>query len=146
MSALKEELDTDPLGIGYSLMSDSEVADSLNLANREIDVPAPMRSILAYLITAGKFKGIQTAATGASDLSNACAGFLFVANNVNFSDLDLTHPAIASMFDTMKAGAVISESDQAAILSLGKKIVSRAEEIGISRLPVKPGHVQGARS
>ena len=45
--ALKSEIDTDPLARGYAGMTDQQVADDMNLFNR--DAPATSQAILQYL-------------------------------------------------------------------------------------------------
>lgn len=145
MNVLKNEVINDPLDRGYSNMSNQQVANSLNAVDREIDVPAPIRSVVTYLMLVQKWINIKDAANNiAHPARGLCISFLDVSNNVNFESLDFTDLQLVGMIDAMVAANVIDNSDKTNVLAMGKRRVSRAKEIGLNH-HVKVGHIEGVR-
>ncbi len=142
---LKAEITSDPLARGYSGMTDAQVAASLNTVDREVDQPVNLRDLIVYLLKNGKWLGIKSeAASNALGVQKECEAFMVIMDNPNFDDLDLTDAGVQAMLGSIKTVGLLDAADQAAILAMGKKAVSRAEELG---LPIiREGHVQSVRA
>jgi len=143
-AALKNEIMNDPLGRGYAGMNDAQVAVSLNTVDREIDENVNLRDLIVYLLKNNKWLGIKSeAASNALGVQKECEAFMVIMDNPNFVDLDLTDAVVKTMLSNIKTAGLLDAADQAAILAMGKKAVSRAEELGLPI--VREGHVQSVR-
>lgn len=139
---LREELDTDPLGRGYSSLSDQDAAASLNAPNRAAirETFVSHRTLLARLDPA--------VAAGILDALEAAAASIPTVKWVMFSikgetGIDLGHDNTRAQVDALVAGSVLSTEEGAALKALAERTVSRAAELGLP--PVDPFHVQSAR-
>lgn len=83
---LATEISTDPLGRGYRGMTDTELLESLNAINRELDQDINIDAFHSYLLKRGK---------------------------------GLNEP--------------LDDVDRAHALTMGKKMVSRTEELGLAK-------------
>lgn len=116
-------------------------------ANAPITVKQPinLRALIVYLLKSGKWGGIEKAASDATHAAQAeSRAFMVVMNNPNFSDLDLSDPAVVQMLLNIKAAGLLNNADQTAILALENASVTRAANIGLEH--VFPGHVEYARA
>ena len=126
---LREEITTDPLGRGYSGMTDLDVADSLNVVNREMDVDMVSGQDIFEAVVPSEFTPLSA---DQKSLFYAIIGMGSVmVNGTN------TRTALLDMF-----GAGTTTRNNLAVLQ--KRDVSRAGELGISF--VYEGHVQEARN
>ncbi len=127
---LRDELLNDPLARGYSTMSDQEAADDLNTEYRERN-----RDFM-----------------GASEVFNAIvvADFLALADGDRATIMGIMGFGEINPFGK-EADVFVSifGGQSATIIALNiarKEPISRAFEIGVSRLPVRAGHVAVARA
>jgi len=130
---LKTELDTDPLTIGYSGMTDEEVATAMNRTDtgRTLPVDELTSQVLYGLIDTTEFDALS--AGNKADVDRV----LSVAPAVTLSPGSRARAVLTSIFG---GGSTTSANIGAAVV----RTVSRAEEIGLG--VVKVGHVQQARA
>lgn len=125
--ALRAELDTDPLALGYAGMTDEQAAASLNANGRDVN---------------------RTEVTGGEIATSVVRSELaaLTAGDQNYIRA-LISAGVMPITDNLKSefGAVFGAGTQtrANLLSLLKRPGSRAEELGLAR--VTPSHVADAR-
>lgn len=126
--ALKTEIETDPLGRGYSGMTDLEVATDLNIVYREVSVEFVTGQEIFEAVVPTEY---NTLTDKQINLLHAIMGLVNISvNGTN------TKTALLSMFG---AGTTTRSN----LAALQKRDVSRAEELGLPF--VYEGHVQEAR-
>lgn len=137
IQTLADEITNDPLTLGYSGMTDQEVANSLNGITRP-DPLVPRADILKYLIQNAKWKGLieSTTATAIS----AVRAF----QDQDFGTIDLGDSANDGMLDQLVTETTLTSADKTAIMALQNNKKSRAQELGFDC--VKLIYVQQARS
>ena len=125
--ALKNELTTDPLGRGYSGMTDEAAADSLNTPNRQPDREALDSGLLVASIVRSEYDALAAAAK----------------DYLRLVALAQSLPLTVTLKGEL--GAIFGPGTQtrANLLALLKRSGSRAEELGLGF--VTPSHVAGAR-
>ena len=128
--SLKDELTNDPLGRGYSSMTDEQIVTSLTTKDRPGPFPANViPKVLSFL---GRIDAAERAAVG-----------LAIYDEVNLTDVQ-TVTAITNHLDDYIAKGQADESVKTAILALGENRRTRAEEIGLIKL--NEGDVKAARA
>jgi hypothetical protein len=150
-TALKQELVTDPLGLGYgALIAKGDhmgTAALLNAPDRPARRPIPAKAIKRYLMLKGRWAAVKGAAADGAlpQVLRAAAGTVLDALEA-FEDFDAGDPeveaAMAAMIDALVAAGALAPEDKAAIMALGDARRSRAEELGLG--PVRGGHVTEA--
>ncbi len=150
---LRSELDDDPLGRGYSAMTDDQVIESIN----ERDRAAPLRPIPSAELLGWSSAGANTAgaasdkarnqrlADAASNASPAVAGVADAALVLLSRDGDLDVTKYASAIALLVSGSVLvqAEADQLTALATPPEI-SRAAELSLPVVGI--GLVQNARA
>ena len=142
---LCEELKTDPLQLGYALMSDAEVAEVLNkrMRTRPVMRFCNLRTVAAVLddVEYTTVKAVLATAAQYSERVKDMLHFLSLPCDEQGSTggLDFGHPATRAFIQSLP----ISESVKQKLLALGEQRCSRAEELGLGT--VTEGHVQSAR-
>ena len=150
---LRAELDDDPLGRGYSSMSDDQLIASINEPNR----PAPLRPIPSAELLGWSSAGANTAgaasdkarnqrlADAAASGSPAVAGVADAALVLLSRDGDLDVTKYASAIALLVSGSVLvqAESDELTALATSPEI-SRAAELSLPVVGI--GLVQNARA
>jgi len=128
METLRTEIETDPLGRGYSGMTDLEVANDLNIVYREVDVESVTGQDIFEAVVPSEYNALTDKQI---NLLHAIIGMgsLFV-NGTN------TRTALLSMFGS-------GTTTRTNLAALQKRNVSRAQELGLPY--VYEGHVQEAR-
>jgi len=137
---IKQELTADPLGVGYSTMTDQQVADSLNAKTRVRQQPIPTYLIKRYMVLNDLWLPIkQSTAPEAQVTIDALA---------TFEHFDVVDPTVATKFtailDGLIAQGLLTTAQKAEILNLQNEPISRAEEIGVTP-PVTAVDVTRAR-
>lgn len=127
LDILKIEIDTDPLGRGYSGMTDMQVADSLNTANRSRNKTSVSGSDIFRNVDGTEFN--TKTAEQKRDVLALCA----------IGDVDPFGPA-ASIITQIFGGGSTTVTTLAAFRV---ETISRATELGLGT--VAEGHVQEAR-
>ena len=126
---LKPELQNDPLERGYADMDDAAAAADLNSLSRQAGVEKVSGHEIFEAVAPADFTKLASAQ---KQLLYAIVGM-----DAILVDGDNTKAALLSMFG---AGT----DTRANLAALQKRIISRAEELGLTE--IKPGHVQRARS
>lgn len=127
LQALKEELDSDPLGRGYSGMSDVAAADSLNTPDRQPDRETLDAGLFVSCLDVSEYVARTTAQREYVQMVVAAGSVPLTAN---------VKTEIGSLFP---AGSATRTN----ILAALKRTGSRAEELGLGR--VTPSHIADAR-
>lgn len=144
ITILKTEIQNDPLARGYSLMSDQEIVDSINLKNRSKFVEISSQELLAWSANNGRLAKIKNAINnGADDVvkSLAEAAYLLITRDDTSLDLNLTDRV--AMLDALVSYAVLIPDDKTSLQALATVSISRAEELDIGL--VRAGDVLQAR-
>lgn len=144
IAILKSEIDSDPLGRGYSGMDDTAVAVDLNTAYRTKKEPISSAELLAWSASNARLQNIKNAAeNGATDdlKSLAQAAYLIVTRDGTTLDLNLADRV--AMLDSLVAAGVLTAADRTSLDALATVSISRAEELAIGR--VRAGDVIQAR-
>lgn len=150
IAALTSEIANDPLTIGYSSMTDQQVADSLNGLTRTRQTPISSAELLAWsgagadASTKCRYERIQEAA--ATHGTNAVRGAAVAALGMIERDgtsLDLSRSDRMAMLNAIVAGGVLTAGEKDELLALGAQSISRADELGLGI--VGDGHVASAR-
>lgn len=140
---LKNELVNDPLGIGYSALTDADASVALNAKNRVVveETFVNAKTVMATL-------GATAGATFLDALASAAASNRAISWAMDFiksdSGIDVGNTETRNMLDSLVAANVLNSADVATVKSLAEKTVSRGEELGLGL--VKPGDVSYARS
>lgn len=145
IAILKSEIDSDPLGRGYSGMDDTAVAVDLNTAYRTKKDPISSAELLAWSASDARLQNIKNAAeNGATDdlKSLAQAAYLIVTRDGTTLDLNLADRV--AMLDSLVAAGVLTDADRTSLDALATVSISRAEELALGL--VRAGTVQQARS
>jgi len=145
IAILKSEIDSDPLGRGYSGMDDTAVAVDVNTAYRTKKEPISSAELLAWSASDARLQNIKNAAeNGATDdlKSLAQAAYLIVTRDGTTLDLNLADRV--AMLDSLVAAGVLTAADRTSLDALATVSISRAEELALGL--VRAGTVQQARS
>jgi len=145
IAIIKSEIDSDPLGRGYSGMDDTAVAVDLNTAYRTKKEPISSAELLAWSASDARLQNIKNAAeNGATDdlKSLAQAAYLIVTRDGTTLDLNLADRV--AMLDSLVAAGVLTDADRTSLDALATVSISRAEELALGL--VRAGTVQQARS
>lgn len=129
IAALKSELMVDPESIGYSAMTDVQAADSLNMANRTVNVKSVTGQQIFGAVVPSHWNALST---DYKQLFGVIVGMQTILVNDPNTKLALT---------TMFSGATATLD---ALVALQTKQVSRATELGLEF--VRVGHIQQARA
>jgi hypothetical protein len=134
---LREEITNDPLSRGYEVLSDSEVADSLNTPDRPGKKPVPATDVRLYVLLNGLFPGIQNLAANGQNPSQKGTAITIlqtIAPN-SFDTIRMNLPnvnaAVGQMLQTMVDAGVMTPQNRTDMLSLGDTLISRAQELGL---------------
>ena len=111
----------------YSAMTNQEALDALQLQNIETSTPIQTRDIFKYLALNNKLIQLESATADSAKMANRMLS-LFEYFSVNEPQV-LT--ALTATLDALITDGLLNEGDKTAILSLGSKPISRAEELGI---------------
>ena len=128
---LKDELDTDPLTRGYAGMTDAEVRDSINAADRTVDRETMSGSEIFEAIDVTEWSGRTADQKDDIKFVVSLGDQIQIASGTKARD----------MLQNALSGATNSIAN---LGSISTKAVSRAEELGLGF--VKIGDVQKARA
>lgn len=129
MSALRDELTTDPLGLGYAGMTNGEVEASLNAKTRmrTIEKRIGYGAVMATLgVEAGAavLDALELTATKSSPVKWAMK--LLAADN-----LDVGNPQTRLQIDALAAAGVLTVAQATTLKGLAEEPCSRAQELQI---------------
>ncbi len=140
-AALKREIETDPLGRGYASMTDQQIADSLNTADRTTIVPTVVGA-LGIMRLVGPTMGAQilNKLEAAAAQDSRLKWFL---RELPTSGIDLGHTVTFATVDELVVAGVLTQTEADALKRAAERTVTRAEELGLG--VVRAGDVQAAR-
>lgn len=130
---LKQEIDTDPLGRGYSIMSDAEVAIDLNTAYRDTIATRLDPADVYNAIDDTEWDALSTA--GQDEIYNII--HVGTINGLPIAPGDRARQRIKDVFG-------ISSQTLINLLAIATTQISRGQELGLGL--VRIGHVTYARS
>lgn len=127
---LRNELTTDPLGLGYAAMTNAQVEASLNAKTRTrlVETRIGYGAIMSALgATAGAtvLDNLETVAASNSPVKWAMK--LLAVDNLNISNVQ-----VRAQVDVLAAGGVMTVAQATTLKALASQSCSRAEEIGIA--------------
>ena len=144
---LVNELQADPLGVGYPNMTDDEVAASLNEPRYSVPTQRfiTWRAIAAVLDDA-EYTATKTALNQLAQVSPKVADMLPFLSQATGDDgtgggIDFGNAGVRAMIQALPG---IGEETKRKLLALGERPASRAEILGLPE--VYPGHVESARN
>jgi hypothetical protein len=156
-SILGTEVNADPLGLGYSAMTNEQIAASLNTVNRTVPRIATIRDVRTYLSTqingfgadqrsvlamvqefadAGTVRGgaapgnVTAARRSACQMIWTMLRFGFAEDGFQVGNTNIRNQFIALGPDSGNGVGIFTTAQLTAIAALGEVLVSRAEEIG----------------
>lgn len=149
-TALKNELLTDPNGLGYA--DYLAVADDVGLAEvlnqKRYRGPVPIIDISAYCIINGIIGACEVAAQSSETPAQLKAVCITVTtllrDDFRLNTCDTDHPAFAFTCDALIAASLMTEDQKADMLALGENQVSRAAQV--VGMNVSPFDVGSARN
>jgi len=142
LDKLTLEYVNDPLERGYANMTPSEVAENMNeFEDRNITKLISSAELLAWAGVDSRFMRISRAADN-EELPDALRSIAHVAKLLIMRDgvaLDLSLSDRAAMIQALVDGGVLTTDDVASVQTLASATVSRAEELGFSK--IFPSHI-----
>lgn len=137
LKKLKAEVVEDPEGVGYSGMTDQEVADSLNAPGNRPGICKPYH-ISNYFIAVKKDAALEY-------VNKALNLHALAGRDINFADPDDVGLVSLAMDRLVELNHATTE-DKAAVLALGngRDTASRAHLLGLPL--VGPGHIAKVRA
>lgn len=142
LKKLKDEIQNDPLGQGYSNMEDQEVADDLNTQNRKKHRRVPLSEVQNWASAYRIYKRFADQGMEKGPLHNELLAIIQgKQEDVNFQS---NSPGVSQLIQDMVDNDIITDSEAQELQSLGIYYISRAEELGYS--PVSASQISAIRS
>jgi hypothetical protein len=142
LSALKNELATDPAALGYApLLSSGQLGAVCDLLNAQTQKKVQSRYVTARTILAELSDGAAVLdALDACPMSAVKWAMKFLGQD---SGLDVGNPATQGMLDALSAAAVITASQAAELKAMAELPASRAQVIGVPAVTVEDIYAAG---
>lgn len=140
------ELRDDPTAVGYSGMTDTEAADSLNAETIATRSLVPLWEVKKACVEEGVWLAIQQAAESHSNAQVQAAANAAVAyiDDRRFENLDMGLASTQAMIGALVSGEVITQANQATLDALADGVTSRAAQLGLDT--VTAHHIEVARA
>lgn len=141
-SVLSNEINNDPLGVGYASMDAYQIRDSINGKTRSSYKVLTSNDLLKWSGKNGRYIKVKNAADNTS-LSNeirsaAFAAVVMVERDNTLFDYNDTNSQ--NIFNVLVSNDIISQEDKNDLVSTLTENVSRAQELGLPQLRKK--HVE----
>ena len=145
-SVLLNEINNDPLGVGYASMDAYQIRDSINGKTRSSYKVLTSNDLLKWSGKNGRYIKVKNAADNTS-LSNeirsaAFAAVVMVERDNTLFDYNDTNSQ--NIFNVLVSNDIISQEDKNDLVSTLTENVSRAQELGLPQLRKK--HVERAKN
>ena len=145
-SILSNEINNDPLGVGYVSMDAYQIRDSINGKTRSSYKVLTSNDLLKWSGKNGRYIKVKNAADNTS-LSNeirsaAFAAVVMVERDNTLFDYNDTNSQ--NIFNVLVSNDIISQEDKNDLVSTLTENVSRAQELGLPQLRKK--HVERAQN
>lgn len=141
-TVLSNEINNDPLGLGYASMDAYQIRDSINEKTRSAYKVLTSNDLLKWSGINGRYIKIKTAAdnTGLSDEIRSAAFAAVVMVERDNTLFDYNDGDSQSIFNVLVSNDIISEDDRNNLVTTLTENISRAQELGLSQLRKK--HVE----
>ena len=141
-TVLSNEINNDPLGLGYASMDAYQIRDSINGKTRSAYKVLTSNDLLKWSGINGRYIKIKTAAdnTGLSDEIRSAAFAAVVMVERDNTLFDYNDGDSQSIFNVLVSNDIISEDDRNNLVTTLTENISRAQELGLSQLRKK--HVE----
>ena len=141
---LTEELTQDPLGRGYSAMTDQQVADSLNANTRQRAVPITADAVKRYLFVNNIWLSIKN---GTDIVAESARDALEMFDQFHVEEPEVAQ-TVQDLLTALVAAGHITETNKQDVLGMGINFQSRAQELGLlgGSTEIGPAHVARARA
>ncbi|MDC0910995.1 hypothetical protein OAQ45_00285 [Candidatus Marinimicrobia bacterium] len=145
-TVLSNEINNDPLGLGYASMDAYQIRDSINGKTRSAYKVLTSNDLLKWSGINGRYIKIKTAAdnTGLSDEIRSAAFAAVVMVERDNTLFDYNDGDSQSIFNILVSNDIISEEDKNDLLTTLTENISRAQELGLPQLRKK--HVERAQN
>ena len=145
-TVLSNEINNDPLGVGYASMDAYQIRDSINGKTRSAYKVLTSNDLLKWSGINGRYIKIKTAAdnTGLSDEIRSAAFAAVVMVERDNTLFDYNDGDSQSIFNILVSNDIISEDDKNDLLTTLTENISRAQELGLPQLRKK--HVERAQN
>ena len=145
-TVLSNEINNDPLGLGYASMDAYQIRDSINGKTRSAYKVLTSNDLLKWSGINGRYIKIKTAAdnTGLSDEIRSAAFAAVVMVERDNTLFDYNDGDSQSIFNVLVSNDIISEEDKNDLLATLTENISRAQELGLPQLRKK--HVERAQN
>lgn len=140
MNTLKNEITTDPSGIGFTGMSNDAVAEALNAPTIPAKQSIQTAAIKKYLLLTDRWLDVKQSTEMAAKVS---VDALELFDSFTMDDAAV-EAKISQMMEGLVDASLITASDKTAILAMGNTSISRATELGLGI--VTAGQVQAERN
>jgi len=138
-TVLSNEINNDPLGLGYASMDAYQIRDSINGKTRSAYKVLTSNDLLKWSGINGRYIKIKTAAdnTGLSDEIRSAAFAAVVMVERDNTLFDYNDGDSQSIFNILVSNDIISEEDKNDLLATLTENISRAQELGLPQLRKK---------
>jgi len=138
-TVLSNEINNDPLGLGYASMDAYQIRDSINGKTRSAYKVLTSNDLLKWSGINGRYIKIKTAAdnTGLSDEIRSAAFAAVVMVERDNTLFDYNDGNSQSIFNVLVSNDIISEEDKNDLLATLTENISRAQELGLPQLRKK---------
>lgn len=145
-TVLSNEINNDPLGLGYASMDAYQMRDSINEKTRSAYKVLTSNDLLKWSGINGRYIKIKTAAdnTGLSDEIRSAAFAAVVMVERDNTVFDYNDGNSQSIFNVLVSNDIISEDDKNDLLATLTENISRSQELGLPQLRKK--HVERAQN
>ena len=145
-TVLSNEINNDPLGLGYASMDAYQIRDSINEKTRSAYKALTSNDLLKWSGINGRYIKIKTAAdnTGLSDEIRSAAFTAVVMVERDNTVFDYNDGDSQSIFNVLVSNDIISEDDKNDLLATLTENISRSQELGLPQLRKK--HVERAKN
>jgi hypothetical protein len=140
LDTLRLEMANDPEGLGYSGMSDPEVADALNAPSRQALGTVAASEVRRFVLLNGIWPSIANAAQGHADptVRGTAVTILQTLAPNSFDQIRMgdsqVYNAVSQMLATLVSGGVMTADQRDAMIALGTVSISRATELGLPHI------------
>ena len=145
-TVLSNEINNDPLGLGYASMDAYQIRDSINEKTRSAYKALTSNDLLKWSGVNGRYIKVKTAAenTSLSDEIRSAAYTAVVMVDRDNTVFDYNDGNSQSIFNVLVSNDMISEDDKNDLLATLTENISRSQELGLPQLRKK--HVERAKN
>lgn len=124
----------------YNGLTDEECLTALTTENIDTDIGISSHDIRKYLALQGKLMALEASNAGSALMANR---YLDLFPTFDMTDSNVK-TALDSTLTALIADSLINANDKTAILAMGTKLISRAEELGLGNIRI--GYIIEARA